>query len=125
MLQKRWLYVAAIVWTGLVTLIPAVFGVIMVHDHTAVTTPGVTATDVFGAMAYRNFAFSLVLLGALALQLSRGHATQALAFLLLARGLTEVADGVSGTFAAGPGPFIGGTGDVLFAAYFFLRARGP
>jgi hypothetical protein len=112
------LYTFAVVWTILVTLIPAVFGVIMLISPGAVTTPGLQAADVLRAMSYRNFAASAVLALALLTQPKR-----VVAFLLVARGLTELADGLSGVFVtsagAAVGPYIGGIGDLLIAYYFF------
>src|SRR5258708_32453976 len=84
----------AVVWTALVTIIPCIFGVLMLASPHAVTVASATAIDVFRAMAYRNFAFSAVLGFALVTQPKR-----AVAVLLAARGLTEIADGASGVFA--------------------------
>ena len=121
-MKNPWLHRFALVWTALVTIIPAIFGVIMLVRPGAATTPGATANDVFRAMAYRNFAFSTVLAAALFSQPKR-----VVAFLLFARGLTEWADGLSGVFAASSGatiaPFVGGLGDILIGLYF-LRADG-
>ena len=116
--QSTAFYKFAVVWTALVTIIPAIFGFIMLGHHEAVTTPGVDVAAVFRAMAYRNFAFSAVLGLALMTQ-----PKQVVAFLLAARGLTEWADGISGVFVASSGaafaPFVGGFGDLLIAYYFF------
>jgi hypothetical protein len=56
MLQKRWLYAASVMWSGLVAIIPTIFGVIMLHDpprSPLVTVPGVSAADVLGTNLHR------------------------------------------------------------------------
>ena len=110
----------ALVWTALVTVIPTIFGIIMLIDATPISTPGTTVVDVFHAMAFRNFAFSAVLAFALFTQPKR-----VVAVLLVARGLTEWADALSGIFAASPGasvaPWLGGLGDLIIGIYFYRK----
>jgi hypothetical protein len=109
----------ALVWAALATLIPVVFGVILVRNPGSLLAPGITVLDVMRGMGLRNFAFSLVLAVALLTQPRR-----VAAFLLAARGLTEWADALSGVFEAPVlVPVIGGLGDLLFAYVLYKSQR--
>ena len=109
----------ALFWAALATLIPVVFGVLLVTKPASLLAPGTTVLDVMRGMGLRNFAFSLVLAVALLTQPRRVPA-----FLLAARGLTEWADALSGVFEAPTlVPVIGGLGDLLFAYVLYRSQR--
>jgi hypothetical protein len=111
----------AIVWAAIAALVPTVIGVIMLRTPQRVMTPGTTVAETFATMAYRNFGFSAVLALALFTQ-----PRNVVAFLLLARGLTEWADGLSGVFIARDAwlmPAIGGLGDLVFAYVLYRSQR--
>lgn len=109
----------ALVWAALATLIPIVFGVLLVTRPASLLSSGTTVLDVMRGMGLRNFAFSLVLAVALLTQPRR-----VTAFLLAARGLTEWADALSGVFEAPIlVPIIGGLGDLLFSFVLYRSQR--
>jgi hypothetical protein len=109
----------AFVWAALAALIPAAVSVVLLTNPGPLIKPGAQLVDLIRVVGYRNIGYSLVLAVALFTQPSR-----VIAFLLFARGLTELGDGLSGVFSApGPVPYIGGLGDILIGYYFLRRAK--
>src|SRR5438045_9310800 len=107
--KKPLLYKVGLAWAGLATIIPAVISVFLITNPGKVMTPGVQVEQVMRGMGYRNIAFSLVLAAAIFTQPGR-----VIGFVLAARGLTELADGLSGIFVQGGNgfvPFLGPAGD--------------
>lgn len=105
-------------WAALATLIPAVISVLLLTNSTPLIVSGTQVVDVVRTIGYRNIGFSLVLAVALFTQPKR-----VVAFLLMARGLTEWGDALGGIFTAPTAvPCIGGLGDLLVGFYFLRKS---
>ena len=113
----------ALGWAALAAIVPTIFGTVMLLKPERLIAPGTTVAQTFATLAYRNFAFSAVLAFAVLTQ-----PRQVVAFLLAARGLTELVDGLSGVFIARDAwlmPAIGGLCDLAFAWVLYRSDRRP
>lgn len=105
-------------WSWLAVILPAALAIMLLSSPTAMPA---TATDLVAMVAFRNLAFSAVLLGALLTQ-----PKQVVGFLLVARGATDVADPLANLITTGQlsatviTPMVGAV--LTFAcAYYWLQ----
>lgn len=108
-------------WTWLAVILPIVLGIVLLANPSSMPA---TADDLIVMVAVRNFAFSIVLLGALLSQPKR-----VVGFMLIARGATDVGDPLASLISTGHltgasiTPLVGAV--LTFAcAYYWIKTSG-
>jgi hypothetical protein len=108
-------------WSWLAVILPAFLAVGLLLNPTAMPA---TANDLIVMVAFRNLAFSIVLLVALLTQ-----PKQVVGFLLIARGATDVGDPLANLITSGQlsatviTPLIGAVFTFL-CAYYWMKVAG-